>query len=126
MTDVSRYGPAVVVDDLASIELDRSQPVIYDREIGLKLLYRDPDSNAEHYLVRYPAGLATRVHRHTAAQTIVVLEGRLEVNGEVIGPGAFCHFPPGAAMHHAPADRDGCLFVTVFHGPFDVEPLDDG
>ena len=121
-----RYGPAIVVDDLASIELGRAQPPIYDREIGLRLLYRDPGSGAEHYLARYPTGLRTRVHRHTVAQTIVVLEGRLEVNGEVVGPGAFCHFPPGAAMRHAPAGEDGCLFVTVFHGPFDVVPLADG
>jgi quercetin dioxygenase-like cupin family protein len=118
------YGRAIIVDDLGSLELERSKLVIYDREIGVRLLYRDPDSGAEHYLIRYPAGLQARPHRHTAAHTIVVLEGRLRVNGEVIGPGAYCHFPPGEAMLHAPADGDPCLFVTVFHGPFDVEPID--
>jgi quercetin dioxygenase-like cupin family protein len=118
------YGQAIVVDDLRSAELGRSQPVIYDREIGLRLLYQDPDSAAEHYLVRYPAGLKARLHRHTAAQTIVVLEGRLEVNDQVIGPGAYCHFPPGETMHHAPAENGSCLFVTVFHGSLDVEPID--
>src|SRR5256714_5568466 len=105
------YGRAIVVDGLRSIELEPSQPVIYDREIGLRLLYEDPDSGAEHYLIRYPAGLRTRLHRHTAAHTIVVLEGRLEVNGRVVGPGAYCHFPPGAAMRHAPARPDSRLFV---------------
>jgi quercetin dioxygenase-like cupin family protein len=44
-----------------------------------------PESGAEHYLIRYPAGLKVRVHRHTAAQTIVVLEGPLVVNDQVIG-----------------------------------------
>src|SRR2546421_1041453 len=61
------YGRAIVVDGLRSIELEPSQPVIYDREIGFRLLYQDPDSGAEHYLIRYPAGLKTRSHRHTAA-----------------------------------------------------------
>jgi quercetin dioxygenase-like cupin family protein len=117
------YGQALIVDHLSSIELARAQPVIYDREIGRRLLYQDPDSGAEHYLIRYPAGLKARLHRHTAAKTIVVLEGRLEVNDEVVGPGAYCHFPPGQAMRHAPADDDSCLFVTVFHGPFDLEPI---
>jgi len=118
------YGDAIVVDQLASTELRGSQLEIYDREIGVRLLHRDPDSEAEHYLIRYPAGLVARVHRHASAQTIVVLEGRLSVNDEVIGPGAYCHFPAGQPMYHAPADGEPCLFVSIFHGPLDVEPID--
>jgi quercetin dioxygenase-like cupin family protein len=120
------YGRAIIVEDLRSVELGRShQPLIYDRAIGLRLLYQDPDSGAEHYLGRYPPGLKARSHRHTAAHTIVVLEGRLEVNDQVIGPDAYCHFPPGEVMRHGPT-RDGpCLFVIMFHGPFDVEPIDE-
>jgi len=119
------YGRAFIVDSLRSVELGRSQPVIYDREIGLRLLYQDPDSGAEHYLIRYPAGLQARMHRHTAAHTIVVLDGLLEVNDQVVGPGAYCHFPPGEAMRHAPVEDASCLFVVIFDGPFDVQPIDE-
>jgi quercetin dioxygenase-like cupin family protein len=119
------YGRATIVDDLGAAELPRSQPVIYDREIGLKLLYQDPASGEEHYLVRYPAGLQARTHKHSVAQTIVLLQGRLEVNGVVIGPGSYCHFPAGEAMRHSPADGNACLFVSIFHGPADVEPVDE-
>jgi quercetin dioxygenase-like cupin family protein len=118
------HGDAVVVDRLASLETSGSRLAIYDREIGVRLLYRDPRSGAEHYLIRYPPGLGVRVHRHTAAQTIVVLDGNLEVNGRVIGPGAYGHFPPGEPMHHAPVGDDPCVFVTLFDGPVDAEPLD--
>jgi quercetin dioxygenase-like cupin family protein len=118
------YGRAIVVDHLGAVELDRSRPVIYDREIGVRLLYRDAESGEEHYVIRYPAGLKARLHRHAAAHTIVVLEGRLEVNGQVVGPGAYCHFPAREAMRHAPADGGPCLFVIVFHGPYDVEAID--
>jgi quercetin dioxygenase-like cupin family protein len=97
------YGEAIILDHLDSVEMHQSHPVIYDREIGVRLLYEDPDSGAEHYLIRYPAGLNARLHRHTAAHTIVVLEGRLAINNEVIGPGAYCHFPAGETMFHAPA-----------------------
>lgn len=87
------FGHAIVVDDLRGIELElgRSRPIVYDRDIGLRLLYEDPESGEEHYLIRYPAGLRARTHRHTAAHTIVVLEGRLRVNHRVVGPGAYCH-----------------------------------
>jgi quercetin dioxygenase-like cupin family protein len=119
------FGRTIIVDVLGSVELEESRPVIYDREIGLRLLYQDPHSGAEHYLVRYPAGLKARSHRHTAAQTIVVLEGRLEVNNQVIGPSAYCHFPPGVTMRHVPAKGDSCLFVTIFDGPFDVQPIEE-
>lgn len=119
-----RYGRAIVVDNLRSAGLEPSRSVIYDREIGLRRLYEDPGSGAEHYLIRYPAGLRTRVHRHTAAHTIVVLEGRLAVNDQVIGPGSYCHFPAGETMWHAPADGGDCLFVIIFDGPVDVQPVD--
>jgi quercetin dioxygenase-like cupin family protein len=115
---------AVILDGLGSLELDQSQPAIYDRPIGVRLLHHDPTSGAEHYLIRYPAGLQARTHRHSAAHTIVVLEGRLQANGQDIGPGPYCHFPAGEPMHHAPAGDGDCLFETIFHGPFDVQPED--
>ena len=116
-------GRAFVVSDLPSAELRPSRTPVYDREIGVRLLFEDPESGAEHYLIRYPAGLTSKMHRHTAAHTIVLVEGRLDVNGEVIGPGSYCHFPAGASMRHAPADDQPCLFVIIFDGPFDVEVL---
>ena len=84
------YGRATIVDDLASMSLqepEEAAAAVYDRVIGLRLLHQDPDSGEEHYLIRYPAGTKGRVHRHTSAHTIVVLEGRLQANDQVIGPG---------------------------------------
>ena len=115
----------VIVDDVSVVDLEPSQPVVYDREIGLHLLFHDDESGAEHYIVRYPADVVAERHRHTAAQTIVVIEGRLAVNGTVIGPGGYCHVPGGEPMLHAPADGESCLFVTVFDGPFDVHPVEE-
>jgi quercetin dioxygenase-like cupin family protein len=117
-------SPAVLLDGLGSLELDESQPEIYDRPVGLRLLYQDPGSGAEHYLVRYPAGLRARQHTHGAAHTIIVLDGAMEVDGQVLHPVAYAHHPAGAVMQHAPAPGHHCLFVIIFHGPFDVAAVD--
>ena len=54
---------ATIVDRLGALEL--SQPgaaaaAVYDRPIALRLLYEDPVSGEEHYVVRYPAGVRCR------------------------------------------------------------------
>ncbi|MFI1398647.1 cupin domain-containing protein [Streptomyces sp. NPDC020681] len=113
---------AVILPALAQMALEQSQPAIYDRPIGLRLLFQDPATGAEHYLVRYSARTAAQPHTHTASHTIIVLEGRLQANGQILGPGSYCHFPAGLVMHHGPTRDEDCLFVTIFHGPFDVHP----
>src|SRR3954447_15091552 len=121
-----QLGKAVVVDDLASVALDdpgASAAAVYDRPIGLRLLHQDAESGEEHYLIRYPAGVEGHIHRHAAAHTIVVLEGKLDANGQIIGPGSYAHFPANVAMKHQSGGDEGCLFVIMFHGPFDVEIL---
>lgn len=111
---------AILVADLGQLDLRPSEQVIYDRPVGLRHLYTDPRTHAEHYLVRYPEGLKARRHRHTTAQSVVVLEGALLADGKVLGAGSYCHFPAGRPQHHEPALGQSCLFVTIFDGPFDV------
>lgn len=120
-------GNATIIDGLRSLQLQEpgaAAAAVYDRAIALRELFEDPVSGEEHYLVRYPAGVNGRVHRHTAAHTVVVLEGRFEANGQVLGPGSYAHFPGGEPMRHQ-SPEEGCLFVLMFHGPFDVEVLPD-
>lgn len=119
-------GAVIVIDHLKALELQEpgaAAAAVYDRPIALRLLYEDPASGEEHYLVRYPPGVQGRIHRHSAAHTIVVLEGWLEVNGRVIGPGSYAHFPGGQLMRHQATEEGPCLFVLLFDGPFDVEVI---
>jgi len=109
-------------DQLTSLELGTSHPEIYDRPIELRLLHQDPGTSAEHYLVRHPAGLKARRHTHSSAHTIVVLDGALEVDGQLLHAGSYTHRAAGAVMHHAPAPGQSCLFLILFDGPFDVIP----
>jgi quercetin dioxygenase-like cupin family protein len=111
-------------EHLGSLDLEQRKLAVYDRQIGMRLLFEDPVSGVEHYLVRYPAGLGGPWHRHSAAHTIVVLEGRLNVNGTVYGPGSYCHLPASRPMRHLPAGDADCLFLILFDGPSDTEPVD--
>jgi quercetin dioxygenase-like cupin family protein len=122
------YGDATIVDDLQLLELHppgSDAAAVYDRPIGLRQLFADSVTGEEHYLIRYPAGLRGHAHRHTASHTIVVIEGQLEANGNVIGPGAYAHFPAGTLMQHQATQSGPCLFVILFHGPFDVQLVDE-
>jgi quercetin dioxygenase-like cupin family protein len=122
------YGNATIIEGVASLSLDQpgaAAAAVHDRPIGLRLLHEDAGSGEEHYVVRYRAGLRCRLHRHTAAHTILVLEGRLEANGRVIGPGSYAHFPSGQAMRHEAADDGPCTFVLLVHGAFDVDIVED-
>ncbi len=123
---VTAAPSAILVDRLSQLELEDSRPEIYDQPIGLRMLCKDPGSGAEHYLVRYPAGLRARHHRHSAAHTIIVLDGEMEANGQILHAGSYAHFPAGTTMHHAPAHGTHCLFVIIFDGPFDVTAADFG
>jgi quercetin dioxygenase-like cupin family protein len=117
--------PVILAAPLSTLDLEESQPAIYDRPIQLRQLYADPDSGAEHYLIRYPAGLQGQRHRHTAAHTIIVLEGTLEVDGELLHAGSYARHPGGTVMQHRPAAGSDCVFLIMFDGPFDVIAVDD-
>ncbi len=123
------YGRAIIIANLREGEmgpLGASAASIYDGPVEIRSLYEEAGGGEEHYVVRYPAGTRCRLHRHTAAHTMVVLEGHLRANGQVIGPGSYARFPGGEAMQHQPAGGGPCVMVVLFHGPFDVEIVDEG
>jgi hypothetical protein len=68
---------------------------------------------------------ASAHHTHSAAHTMVVLEGDLLANGQRVGPSGYVHFPAGSVMHHAPSEDEDCVFVVIFHGPYDVHPAQE-
>lgn len=79
---------------LGPFELDQSQPEIYDRPIQLRVCYQGPGSGAEHYLVRYSPGLRSQPIATAPAHTIIVLEGAMEVDGQLLQPGRRRIMPP--------------------------------
>jgi hypothetical protein len=122
MEDVTR---PVIHPDLNAIALQTTEQPAYDRPFELQLLHHDQRTGAEHYVVRYRRGTRGRPHRHTAAHTIVVLHGRMMVDGQILGPGGYAHHPGDTTMLHEPAGDEGCTFVIIFDAPFDLQLSDD-
>ncbi|HLW17868.1 MAG TPA: cupin domain-containing protein [Actinomycetota bacterium] len=117
----------IAIEDLPSLELQApgaAAAAVYDRPIGLRVLNEDEQAGEEHYLIRYPPGTRGRAHRHSAAHTMIVLQGLLEANGRIFGPGSYVHFAAGELMKHQATADEACLFVLLFHGPFDVTLVD--
>ena len=117
-------GP-VIHRDLNAIALRTTEQPAYDRPFELEILHQDQRTGAEHYIVRYRPGTKARLHRHTAAHTIIVLEGHMMVDGQLLDPGGYAHHPGGTTMLHEPAIDEGCTFVLLFDGPFDLRLADD-
>lgn len=86
-----------------------------------KLLKVDQETGVASALRRHPEGYVEPRHYHTtAAHSIYVLEGRLDVGGVEAGPGHFFHFPAYAA--HGPlVSLEDSVFLIWTEGPLDLE-----
>ena len=89
----------------------------------------DPDTGGPTYLARFPAGSRFDMHWHTSTETVVVLEGAVDITldgaSHTATAGSYIIIPGEA--HHAwrvPADQDVVLLARR-DGPADfhfVEP----
>jgi quercetin dioxygenase-like cupin family protein len=117
---MDRMSGPVIHADLHAIPLRTTEQPAYDRPFELELLHHDERSGAEHYVVRYRPGTRAHPHRHTAAHTIIVLDGHMTVDDQLLGPGGYAHHPGGTIMLHEPAEDESCTFVLIFDASFDL------
>ncbi|MBV9659667.1 MAG: hypothetical protein JO337_00765 [Acidimicrobiales bacterium] len=70
------------------------EPVPDHPGISRQLLVDNIDPGGSTLLgVRYEAGSADRTREHSVGQVILVIEGELNIDGKVCGPGAGCYAP---------------------------------
>ena len=82
-----------------------------------KVLSRDADTGATSAVVRIPPGFSVRAALGHDEE-ILVLSGRISVNGVVLGPYAYMHMPAGAEV--ALESPDGAIAVHFLDGPADA------
>lgn len=86
-----------------------------------KLLWTDPETGVYIHLRHYPAGFKTPWHRHPMGHGMFVLQGHLQTNSGVYGPGTFVWHPEGIlAEHGGTADEDVYLLFFT-NKKYDIE-----
>lgn len=71
-----------------------------DAKIPVKVLFSDPDTGMEVFLIRYAAGFTNTWHTHPHAHGMYILDGILNTHKGEFGPGSFVWFPEGGWMEH--------------------------
>jgi quercetin dioxygenase-like cupin family protein len=83
----------------------------------VKILRRFPeDDDALDVLVRFPRGYVEPRHTHEGEHMVVILEGRVVVDGKTLGPGDYVYGPRNEP--HGPFEYpDGVLLYAAHRGP---------
>lgn len=81
--------------------------------IERKIVHLDPKAKSHCYFVRMRAGAVLPVHSHDTDEHCVVLEGELEIGGNVFGAGTY-HFAQQDISHVPITARTDALFFI--HG----------
>jgi hypothetical protein len=107
--------------DTGAMTWERSDMPGFPEGAMRKLLQIDQETGIGAALRWHPEGYVEPRHYHTtAAHTIYVLEGKLDVGGVKAGPGHFFHFPAYTAHGPLVAVEDA-VFMIWTEGPLDLE-----
>ncbi len=69
-------------------------------------------------IVRLKAGARGPMHRHRAAEDVLVLSGRIRIAGHILGPGDYLYTEPGEE-HELEALEDSVIYAST-EQPVDV------
>jgi hypothetical protein len=119
---VPERAPAqITATDTGAMTWERSVTPGFPEGALLKLLKIDQETGIGAALRWHPQGYVEPRHYHTtAAHSIYVLEGKLDVGGVEAGPGHFFHFPAYTAHGPLVAVED-VVFLIWTEGPLDLE-----
>jgi anti-sigma factor ChrR (cupin superfamily) len=92
---------------LRSKDLEWKSPRMEGVEVAL--LFLDPVHRMRSLVVKAAAGVIYPLHRHEGIEEIYMLEGELEIDGQVYLAGDYIRSYPQSI--HAPSTNTGCMFL---------------
>jgi quercetin dioxygenase-like cupin family protein len=92
------------------------------------LIREVPGSKGVQALVRVPNGYFIPAHSHSAAETLLVLRGKLRLDfgasASALKAGEYALIPAGTAFSLKSEGWGGAEFLIVFDGPYDAKPAE--
>lgn len=82
--------------------------------VSYKSLRFDPDTGAGAVLIHMTPDTTYPRHHVHGGLDLLVIDGEVEIHGQLLERGAFAHVPPG--MTQAPYTSRGCVLYATFSG----------
>jgi len=103
-------------------------PPLFAKGCQIAVLHGDPAKSNADVLLRVPGGFKLPPHRHTSAERMILIGGRLKVRyqgspARTLGPGHYAYGPAGLPHEGICLGRQRCTLFIAFEGPVDAEAV---
>lgn len=104
-----------------------SCPPIFSGDCAIAVLHGDPAKPNADVFLRIGAGTALPMHRHTSAERMILVSGKLRVHYRgaapaTLAPGDYAYGPAGLAHSAVCLGKQRCTLFIAFEGPVDALP----
>ena len=102
-------------------------PPIFSGDCAIAVLHGDPAKPNADVFLRIGAGMAMPMHRHTSAERMILVSGKLRVHYRgaapaMLSPGDYAYGPAGLAHSAVCLGKQRCTLFIAFEGPVDAMP----
>jgi quercetin dioxygenase-like cupin family protein len=103
-------------------------PPIYKGDCEIAVLHGDPAMPNADVFLKVGGGTELIPHRHTSAERMILISGRLRVEykgaqPKTLGVGDYAYGPAGLPHRANCLGKQSCTLFIAFEGPVDADPL---
>lgn len=120
--------PLAIAADSASLKWGACPPVFTKAGCEITALHGDPAKPGADLLLRIPGGYAIPPHRHTSAERMILVSGKLAVRYQghaeaTLREGDYAFGPAGVPHEGKCTSAEACTLFIAFNGPVDAEAV---